>query len=685
MHTYRSFASTPQTPRILNRDPPALSTTGAVGETRWVREHNTNDEERDYDQKIHPHTTYTSVLVSGKKRNPRCRRDDTSVMTGVETGGLCVLRNRTKSAERPPLCQTSNDLKGSQPQSYFNVPSCEDIPHFMLFNLATLPRSDRNIVQGIIDAEQRPKLQAVLSRHTFTAFVADSGHLCDYLLAPPMSFWKRHTAEYRIHEVSLRPETGPFTAYKSAASNTANPATRSGDILIIEGFKNSIKTAFKGGKGTSILPRGFSVQSPVHSSIQLPIQNILSRGREISHEPETPGCNYTGLKDLGRTYTRDNNIAAETWHQKIIAEEEAARFHLTRAVQTTIERVDRCESDLGYGSGSERSYLLKGSFSDRSSDPQVFINYRDSCPSGNDPVLRAGCCHSRRTLNLSFDMELPSASMQKSSAGDIGPQFYSTGDALSKTDEKGGMQWTIFSLSFKSWASVIIKQYLYFSHRPSFLPPLLERSPRVSPHCLLRLFLCQPTPTMIVSIAKAAIGERHGKEKFDHNAVRIAWLCVDISSKEFISSQKAHDCKKPYEQDYNLAAHLQLRHFYPHSDSKVRRIDVHSEARQRGNDTGKRTSTSECWRWLKKIQAHGKDFIVLIDSTVNDAGDVVEDIEESMEEDKKEKQDRVMEECLSSPEHIEKQIDITSHSHKGRPPRHSTGSSIGLRSNDTKR
>ena len=120
-------------------------------------------------------------------------------------------------------------------------------------------------------------------------------------------------------------------------------------------------------------PVGLPAQSSIPSHIQFRIQNILNHGREISHEPETSGCNYTVLKDLERTYTRDNNITVETWRQEIIAEEEAATFHLARAVQTTIERVDRCESKLRYGSGIEPSYLLKDSFSDRIMETQVFI------------------------------------------------------------------------------------------------------------------------------------------------------------------------------------------------------------------------------------------------------------------------------------------------------------------------
>lgn len=170
--------------------------------------------------------------------------------------------------------QASKDLEGSPPKSHFILPSGEHVPHFLLFTLATLPRSDWIIVQSIIDAEQHPKLQAVLSRHTFTAFVADSEHLCDYLLAPPLSSGKHHTADHRIQEVSLRPKTRSFASYKSAGGNTANSTTRDGDILVLEGFEHSIKTASNVGKGPSISPSGssgaviypftYSVPNPEH-------------------------------------------------------------------------------------------------------------------------------------------------------------------------------------------------------------------------------------------------------------------------------------------------------------------------------------------------------------------------------------------------------------------------------------
>ena len=49
--------------------------------------------------------------------------------------------------------QASKDLEGSHPQSHFILPSGEHVPHLLLFTLATLPRSDRTIVQSVIGAE----------------------------------------------------------------------------------------------------------------------------------------------------------------------------------------------------------------------------------------------------------------------------------------------------------------------------------------------------------------------------------------------------------------------------------------------------------------------------------------------------------------------------------------------------
>ena len=386
-----------------------------------------------------------------------------------------MLGTKIESAEWPQPCQASNDLESSHRQLYFILPSGEHIPQVLPSNLATRPRFDRINVQDIIDAQQPAKLPAFLSRYTFTAFVADSGHRCDYLLPPSISFGKHHTADYRIQAVPLRPKPGSFTSYKSAASKTAKSATRNGEIFVLKAFKNSFKTASNVCKGNSISPSGFSAQPSVHSSIHIPIQNILSRGRETSREPETSECSYTVLKDLGKTYTRDNSITVETWSQKITAEEETAKFRLERALKTTIKGVDRCESVLRYGSETECSYLSKDNFSDRRMIPQVLTNYRDSCPSGNDHVLRARCCHSHRTSNHSFNMKLPSSIMQKSSAGDTQPQFYSTGDALSKTNGKGLMRGTSFAPSFKSWSSIITKQHSCFLHRLPFLAPTFGR------------------------------------------------------------------------------------------------------------------------------------------------------------------------------------------------------------------
>ncbi|KAM0798837.1 hypothetical protein BDR22DRAFT_857965 [Usnea florida] len=420
--------------------------------------------------------TYKSVLVPSNTGNTRRRRNDASVRTRVEAVKQCVLGTELKRPQRPQLNQASNDLEGIHRQSYFILPSGEHIPQVLLSNLATLPRFDRMTVQGVIDAQQPSKLQAVLSRHTSTTFVADSGPMCDYLLPPLVSFDTHNTTDYRIQAVPLRPKTRSFALHESAASNTAKSATCNGDILVLESFKNSTKAAFNVCKRNSILPSGISAPTPDHSSIRFPVQNVLSRGRETSREPETSKSNYTVLKDLGRTFSCGNSIAAETWQQRIIAEEEKeeTHFHPTRALKSTVKGVDHCESDLSYGSGIERSYLSNGSFSDLRMGPQVFINYRDSCPSGNHHVLRTGCwAPSHRTSNLSFDMELPSASMQKRSADDTELPHFFRSDALVRIDGKGLMQWTSFHPSFKSWSSVIIKQHLSFPHRLPFLSPLV--------------------------------------------------------------------------------------------------------------------------------------------------------------------------------------------------------------------
>ena len=250
-----------------------------------------------------------------------------------------MLGTEIQSTQRPRLSQASNDLEGIHRQSYFILPSGEHIPQILLSNLATLPRFDRINVQGIIDAQKPSKLQAVLSSHTFTTFVADSAPLCDYHLPPTTSFDEHHTADYRNQEVSLKPGTGSFASYESAARDTAKSTECNGGILVLEGFKNSTNTAFNVCKGNPISPSGFSARSPVHSSYHFPIQNVLSRGLETSREPETPERNYTVLKGLGRTFSRDNSITAQTWQQKTIAEEEEeeqeAPFHPPQALNST--------------------------------------------------------------------------------------------------------------------------------------------------------------------------------------------------------------------------------------------------------------------------------------------------------------------------------------------------------------
>ena len=231
-----------------------LDATGVAGGTPWLREHTTNDEGNNYNEKIPPHMTYKSVLVPSNTGNTRRRRDDASARRRVEASKQCVLGTELRSTQRPQLNQASNDLEGIHRQSYFILSSGEHIPQVLLSNLARLPRFDRMTVQGIIDAQKSSKLQAILSRHTSTTFVADSGPMCDYLLPPLMSFDEHHAAEYRIQKASLRPRIGSFALYESDASNTAESATCNGDILVLEGFKNSTKAAFNVCKRDSILP-----------------------------------------------------------------------------------------------------------------------------------------------------------------------------------------------------------------------------------------------------------------------------------------------------------------------------------------------------------------------------------------------------------------------------------------------
>lgn len=146
--------------------------------------------------------------------------------------------------------------------------------------------------------------------------------------------------------------------------------------------------------------------------------------------------------------------------------------------------------------------------------------------------------------------------------------------------------------------------------------------------------------------------ELHRHMALDHNAFRTAWVCVDISSDGFLSGCAACDSEKPYGQDYNAAAHLRRFHFHPKSE--VRRINVDPEEKRGGKGGGKDPSMSECRRWMKKIQVRGKDFMALADSTVNDTSDdIVEDNEESKEEQGEGEREEVVEDPFC-PGHAEK-------------------------------
>ncbi len=126
--------------------------------------------------------------------------------------------------------------------------------------------------------------------------------------------------------------------------------------------------------------------------------------------------------------------------------------------------------------------------------------------------------------------------------------------------------------------------------------------------------------------------ELHRHMALDHNSSRTAWVCVDISSKGFLSGCAACESNKPYGQDYNAAAHLRRFHFHPKSE--VRRTNVDPEERRGGKGGGKDPPMSECRRWMKKIQVPGKDYVALADSANNDADDddPAEDDEVSKEE-----------------------------------------------------
>ena len=152
--------------------------------------------------------------------------------------------------------------------------------------------------------------------------------------------------------------------------------------------------------------------------------------------------------------------------------------------------------------------------------------------------------------------------------------------------------------------------------------------------------------------------ELHRHMALDHNTSRTAWVCVDISTKGFLSGCAACDSNKPYGQDYNAAAHLRRFHFHPKSE--VRRTNVDPEERRGGKGGGKDPPMSECRRWMKKIKVPGKDYVALADSAVNDADDdAVEDDEASEQEE----QDEVIEDVFL-PENVLKN-DETLRAHDG--------------------
>ena len=103
----------------------------------------------------------------------------------------------------------------------------------------------------------------------------------------------------------------------------------------------------------------------------------------------------------------------------------------------------------------------------------------------------------------------------------------------------------------------------------------------------------------------------------DHDSLRTAWICVDISPDGFLSGCTACESKKPYGQDYNAAAHLRRYHFHPRSE--VRRTNVDPEQRRGGKGGGRDPPISECRRWMKKITMPGKDFMALSDAAADDA------------------------------------------------------------------
>lgn len=138
--------------------------------------------------------------------------------------------------------------------------------------------------------------------------------------------------------------------------------------------------------------------------------------------------------------------------------------------------------------------------------------------------------------------------------------------------------------------------------------------------------------------------ELHRHMALDHDLVRTAWVCVDISSDGFLSGCAACESTKPYGQDYNAAAHLRRFHFHPKSE--IRRTNVDPEERRGGKGGGKDPPMSECRRWMRKIKVRGKDYTALAVDDADDtaADDAVEDEKESKDE--QGQQDEVVEDIF---------------------------------------
>lgn len=169
-------------------------------------------------------TIEMDVPVFLETKTMRCMRDATSVMARVETNEICELKKRKKGAVQPPPCRTSSDLRGCHPQSALILPIGEPVAHSLLLSVALLPKSDRVAVQGRTGQKEFPKLQDILSRHSFTASVADPEYICDVLVVHTVSVRKHLAADEGIHMVSSGPETGPFPADVANRRLAAPPA-----------------------------------------------------------------------------------------------------------------------------------------------------------------------------------------------------------------------------------------------------------------------------------------------------------------------------------------------------------------------------------------------------------------------------------------------------------------------------